>query len=47
MGDKRICVNCGHEKDLYRAKYCVNDHFTCEYCGKQRHDCKACGKPIK
>jgi hypothetical protein len=47
MTSKRICVNCGKEKDIYRGKYCINDHFTCEYCGKQRHDCYACKKDIK
>jgi hypothetical protein len=45
---KRVCANCGKEKDVYGGKICSNDHFICESCyhstGKR---CPLCGKELK
>ena len=44
---KRVCANCGKEKDVYGGKVCKNDHFICSSCSYGRSTCPICGKEMK
>lgn len=50
---RRICSNCGKEKDVSGGKTCPNDHFICWECvsggflAPSRTTCPLCGKPLR
>lgn len=44
---RRICANCGHERDTLGAKTCSNGHFICHSCAKNHIHCPLCRKTLR
>lgn len=36
---KRVCANCGKEKEVSGGKICEKDHFICSSCASGRTQC--------
>lgn len=46
--DTKLCVKCGKEKPIRRAKFCPNDHMTCYDCSSSyKTTCAVCAKEAK
>jgi len=51
---KRICANCGKEKEVKKGKVCPNGHFICYSCitkdigvfSGALKNCPLCGKKL-
>lgn len=51
---KRVCAECGEEKDVSGGKVCVNSHFICKGCimkdvgifSGAKQNCPLCGKKL-
>ena len=49
---RRVCDNCGKEKDVSGGKTCPNGHFICRECviwgfGPSLRTCPLCRKPLR
>ncbi|MFA5375615.1 MAG: hypothetical protein WC455_07660 [Dehalococcoidia bacterium] len=44
---KRICAECGKEKDVYGGKTCSKDHFICKECARYRTNCPLDSSKLK
>lgn len=44
---RRVCDNCGHEKDTSGAKTCSKGHFICHSCAKHHIHCPLCGHTLR
>lgn len=44
---KRICDNCGREKDVYGGKSCSKGHFICHSCSSNHIHCPLCGHTLR
>lgn len=53
---KRVCANCGKEKDVSGGRMCEKGHFICRNCvyegsglifTHEKYTCPLCKKPLK
>lgn len=49
---RRVCDNCGKEKEVSGGKVCTNGHFICWSCavggfGPSLRTCPLCGEPLR
>jgi len=44
---RRVCDNCGNEKDTSGGKTCSNGHFICHSCASRHVHCPLCGHTLR
>lgn len=50
---RRVCANCGQEKDVSGGRVCPKDHFICSSCvyggffGPTRESCPLCHERLR
>ena len=44
---KRVCDNCGENKETSGGKTCENGHFLCHSCGGRHFHCTVCHKKLR
>jgi len=44
---KRVCDNCGDNKDTDYGKTCPNGHFLCHSCASRHFHCTVCHEKLR